>query len=183
MHCSIVYILVQKYNIMMEKYTLLRLLQIWSTNCCLMMHISRYRVRGNCICTVYIKLTQCTAVQQLHQPALFVCKVTALQCTVYIWRHSGRWKPALRIRPIQITGPGKKMQLKNAGGACMPSIFAQVRMLALRKPIQVPVVFCRHSADRSGQMASWLSWKRGGWGKAWRKTGRGGYAAIPQNQV
>ena len=80
MHCSIVYILVQKYNIMMEKYTLLRLLQIWSTNCCLMMHISRYRVRGNCICTVYIKLAQCSDcinlhcfyVKALHCSALFI---------------------------------------------------------------------------------------------------------------
>ena len=41
--------------------------------------------------------------------------------------------------------------------ACLSIFCTRGRMLALRKPIQVPVVFCRHSADRSGQMARWLS--------------------------
>ena len=158
---------------------LLRLLQIWSTNCCLMMHISRQRARGNCICTVYIKPTAvqpllCSILQffalchnvyiRLSAVQLY-CINLLLHCTAPLYvkvLHSALFiyqgiqaaeSPHSRSDQFRLGPCGKKMQRH----ACLSIFCTRGRMLALRKPIQVPVVFCRHSTDGSGQMARWLS--------------------------
>ena len=50
------------------------------------------------------------ALYRLYKSQIYRYDGTA-HFTVCIWRHSGRWKPSLWIRPIQITGRGRKVHL------------------------------------------------------------------------